>query len=398
MILAARHLLLSAAEPVLEDAAVRVLRGQVVEVLASGGARAAREGGGLDLGDGLLAPGFVNAHAHLELGGLVGRMPSDRGFHGWIGALLGARSELGQDDFRRAVRRGAPRLLATGTTAVGDIDSTGATEAVAAELGLRVVVQREVLDAWDPTRTPAALARVSRALPGSVRVREGLSPHAPYTVSSRLLAGAARRVERRGLPLAVHWAETEAEGQWLEEGAGPLAAILPASPRRSGLDLLAEHGLLGPRTALVHGNHPAAGEPERLARHGVSLVHCPGTHRFFSRAPFPLEAYRRAGVSLALGTDSLASNEDLDLRREMALARETLGLAPRDALELGLRGGARALGWDGLGALGEGSPADLVLHRLEASDAEERLDELTAGGGKVERVWVHGREVELAAG
>ena len=74
---------------------------------------------------------------------------------------------------------------------------------------------------------------------------------------------------------------------------------------------------VGPRTTLVHGNHPARGEPARIAASGAVLVHCPGTHAYFDREPFPWSRYRRAGVSLALGTDSLASNDELDMFREM---------------------------------------------------------------------------------
>jgi len=128
-------------------------------------------------------------------------------------------------------------------------------------------------------------------------------------------------VRRRRLAVAIHWSETAAERAWLEEGQGPLAAVLGTSPRTSGLDLLEAAGLLASSTALVHGNHPRRDEAARLAAHGVSLVHCPGTHAFFGREPFDFERALRAGVRIALGTDSLASNEELDLRREARLLR-----------------------------------------------------------------------------
>lgn len=346
----------------------------------------------VDLGDAVLAPGLVNAHAHLDLSGLAGRVSARRGFAEWILALVRERSRLGPADLEAAVRAGARRLLETGTTAVGDIDATGASARIAAELGLRVVVYREIADVWDPERRPATLARVRAALPRRALLCEGLSPHAPYTTSDELLRRARSLAARRGLPVSVHWSETREEVQWLASGKGPFARLLPASPRKSGLDLLEEAGLLSRRTTLVHGNHPGRGEPERLARSGVVLVHCPGSHAFFARDPFPYRRYRRAGVELALGTDSLASNERLDLRAEMALARRTLALTPAGALRLATAGGARALGLGvHIGELRAGAAADFVAHEIAARTGAEALDELTCGAGKVSGVWVAGR-------
>jgi cytosine/adenosine deaminase-related metal-dependent hydrolase len=165
------------------------------------------------------------------------------------------------------------------------------------------------------------------------------------------------------------------------------------SPRRAGLELLEAAGLLTRRTALVHGNCPRAGEPGLLARRSVTLVHCPGTHAFFRRPPFPLERYRAARVSLALGTDSLASNEALDLRREMALARASFrGLDPAEIFAMATEGGARALAQPCLGHLRPGAAADLAAWRLEGVTLAAALDELTTARPPVARVFVAGRE------
>ena len=106
---------------------------------------------------------------------------------------------------------------------------------------------------------------------------------------------------------------------------------LIANVFEDGLDRIEAAGLLGRRTSLVHGNYPSSGELPRIARSGATVVHCPGSHAFFRREPFPLARYRRAGVPIALGTDSAASNGSLDMRREMALLRRAhAGLAPAE--------------------------------------------------------------------
>ncbi|MDF1797548.1 MAG: amidohydrolase family protein [Planctomycetota bacterium] len=367
-----------------EGAGLLVEGGRVAE-LAAGAAgiarlRRRRDPVVRDLGDVILVPGLVNAHAHLELGPMAGLLPADAGFPAWVGALLRTRMGLAHSDYLNGAREGLARALLTGTTTLGDIDSTGAAPELlaAGRTGPRVRVYREVLDAWDEGRTAAALERLSKALPESSRLLEGYSPHAPFTVSEALLAGIADRRRRRVRPVAMHWSETEEELEWMERGTGGFAPVLGPSPRRRGLDLLEQAGLLGPGTSLIHGNLPRPGEPERIAAAGASVVHCPGTHRFFDRAPCPLDQYRRAGVNLALGTDSLASNEDLDLLREGRLLLESgAPLRPAEVLAMATSGGAQALGLGGeVGCLEPGYRADAVA--IHAGRARQ-VDELAEG-------------------
>ena len=400
LLLRVRRLLL-AADAWIEDGGLLVERGRIARVLRHPSAvRRASAARTVELGEGLATPGLVNAHAHLELSGLAGRLPRGGGFTAWVGALLAARAERGPALLARDAARGARRLLATGTTTAGDVDTTGAGLAAARDArageGPRRVLYREVLDAWDPGRTAGALAAVRRGLRETDALREGLSPHAPFTASPALLRGAADIARRRGLPVAIHWSESADEREWLERGAGPLARVLPAGPGRTGLELLRAAGLLGPRTALIHGNLPRRGEPALLARAGATLVHGPGSHAFFGREPFPLARYRRAGVRLALGTDSLASNADLDLRREMALLRASHpGLAPGFVWSMATAGGARALGLArDVGRIVPGAFADLSVFACAARTPRAAVEELTAGLPDVLAVLVGGVPVQ----
>jgi cytosine/adenosine deaminase-related metal-dependent hydrolase len=381
----------------LDGGALFVERGRIRAVLRSSAAirRARTRGAGevVDLGDGLLVPGLVDAHAHLELSDMRGALPGDRGFAAWLRSIVPARRARSRADFARSVESGTQRLLETGTTTVGDIVSTEGGLS-GRRRGLRGVLYREVLDVGDPARLAASLAFAGRRLRSAHGLREGISPHAPYTTSRELLARAAALARRRALPVAVHWEESSAEREWLEHGRGELARLLRASPRAAGLELLREAGLLGPRTALVHGNHPRPRELAAIAAAGSVIVHCPGTHRFFGREPFPWSRIRRAGIAVALGTDSLASNEDLDVYREMRLFRSsTPGARPADVWAMATTSAARALGLEAeIGALLPGRWADFVLHRFQPSSPSAALERLTCGEGAVVATYSSGRE------
>lgn len=369
------------ASTVIEGGALVVEGGRVVEVAARPSDVAALGRGGKvrDLGDVVLAPALINAHAHLELSALAGRVSADGGFGAWVGRLMAERATTPAGELASAAREAAIGLAASGHAWVGDVDSLGLVVAPSCLGGveLGVVHLREVLDAQDPTRTAQALGAVAEPLVLEPHRLEGLSPHAPFTVSPVLMAALGRIAAERALPVAIHWSETEAELDWMLTGEGPLAALLGPSPCRSGLDVIDEAGLLGPRTLLIHGNHPARGEPARLAAAGATLVHCPGTQRFFGRGPAPLAAYLAAGVALALGTDSAASNSCLDLRQEMSwLRQDHPELSPDVVLRMATEGGARALGV-GAGRLRPGERADWVAFLAAARRAEDVLDELT---------------------
>lgn len=346
----------------------------------------------IDLGEGVITPGLVNAHAHLELSALEGLLPGDRGLVPWIGALLRERERLGPLELEAGLLEGAGRLRATGTTAVGDIDSTGAACANRERLPLRTRIYRELLDAGDPVRGAAALEAIAERLPSTPRVLEGIAPHATHTASAFLLEGCARHARRHHLPVTIHWAESPEEVSWLRDGSGPFAGLLGSSPECRGLERLETAGFEGTCLSLVHANHADRHDLETVARWGATLVHCPGTHQFFGREPVPFASWIDRGIDIALGTDSLASNGDLDLRREMALLRAAHPeLSPGRVFDWATRGGAGALGLSGqIGALRVGAWADLAVFLLRGRGREAILDEITQGLPPVESTWVAG--------
>ena len=378
----------------IDDAYLEVCDGRFVDVCRWTDSAAAT-GDVIDLGDVLVAPGTVNAHAHLELSGLAGASPPGTDFPEWIGHLMGARAAASTELLRRERDRAAHAALLSGTTLLGDIDSLGLGSTPAS--GPRRVVLRELLDARDPARTAQCLESIGRAPSLGPLERAGWSPHAPFSVSDELVAGVAREVGVHPRPIAMHWAETPDEVAWLGGEDAWFDRFFPRRDGMHGVDLLERHGLLGPQTMLVHGNHPRAGEPERIAASGACVVHCPGSHHWFGREPFDFERYRRAGVRLAIGTDSLVSNDALDLGRELALwSRSEPGVDPELLWASATLGGARALGCEGLaGSLAPDAWADWVAYRGAPSARRPALEWLVSGISTIDAVWIGGRRVDL---
>lgn len=368
-------------------------------------------------------PGFINAHTHLDLGSLRGGVPPGESFLDWVGRVVAARAAMGEASLLQGVRDSADALLRSGTTAALDIDGQGQVLSCLGSHLLRVVALREVLDGSPSVpsgRTESALAalkeletearRVGSELPAATGSPgrsgpsrwSGLSPHATHTVSDALMRAGGDLLRRTPMPHAVHFAETPEESDWLLRGQGPFSAWLEESPGVSGSQRLQRAALLR-GALLIHGNVPEPDEPARIAQAGAAVVHCPGSHLFFGRPRFPIEAYREAGVEVLLGTDSWASNEALDMRREMRIARESLGLSAREAWRMATEGPARWIPSSTItGRLQPGDAADIVIFRAPwggrvapdagtLAGAERVLEALTLEQPEIDRVLVAGQ-------
>lgn len=352
----------------------------------------------------VLAPGFVNAHAHLDLGGLaaLGKDPGQgQGFVGWIGRVMAARAAWGDEGRRQGLAASVERALRAGTTAVIDVDSTGWATSDLPAATPRIVRCRELLDASPASpdeRTEAALRDLAALVaPGPsprALVVDGISPHGTHTVGDELFRAVGERMgpaREGGLLSTVHWAETLEEVRWLTRGEGPFASWLGASPLCSGVERMARAGALS-GAILAHGNHPVDGELELLREHDAAVVHCPGSHLYFGREPFPIDRYRSAGVPVLLGTDSLGSNEALDMGREARLAMGSLGLSADEAWRAITEEPASRLPWPEVtGRIEVGAAADLVRHRFAGAGPRGSIAALLGGGTNVIEVFVAGR-------
>ena len=335
----------------------------------------------------LLTPGLLNAHTHLDYAYMKGMLPRGEGFVPWLRGMIAERRAFA--DPPRAIeacRRAVADCVAGGVTELWDISSFGWALPALARSSLAGLCFQEWI-AMEPARWqdpwaawPADFARrCAEAGLSAERWGWGLSPHTVYTVCPPALAAAARWAREEGLPCAIHLAESSEERDLLVEGRGALfdlfSAMMPLDPHAAlgvGLSSIARvraAGALGPRTLAIHCNLPEPGEARALAESGAVVVFCPRSHAYFGYPPYPLEAYRQAGVRLALGTDSLASNDSLSIRAEMRRLGE---LAPMwSPLELLACASGAALGqaapFGGRGLLQPGRPARWALWTLAQS-------------------------------
>ncbi len=279
---------------------------------------------------------FLNAHCHLELGHLRGAITPGLDFVSWLERLVQFKKESSLAASTEGAREGISLLRATGTDAICDVVSMYTSVEPLREAsreGMKTLAFREILT---PHPLLADEAVETAILQETAGVPWGLSPHAPHTTSAPLLRRAAREAREAGRWLCIHAAETGEEVEVMMAGTGPLrefgAEFYPADwspPGMRPIEYLHECGCLGPRTLLAHVNHAADHEVELIRRTGTSVVVCPGAHCWFGRGEFPLRRLLDAGVRVYLGTDSLASNWDLDMRKEVRLAAElTPGVDP----------------------------------------------------------------------
>src|SRR2546422_9550927 len=319
--------------------------------------------------DASLVPGLVNTHTHLELTHLADKN-AERAFARWIRSLRTLKDATTPDEFARAAERGVRDAWVAGVTCLADTGSTGAPLEALARLGARGIYYQEVFGP-DPAQCAASVAELTAAIERlrplvSRRVRLGVSPHAPYTVSEPLYRAVAEFARGAGLPLAVHLAESREETQLVADGAGPFAEALRArgirvaARGRSPVEHLVRLGVLQPGKAClcIHCVQVDQRDVELLRDAGGAIAHCPRSNRAHGHGPAPLGAFRRAGVKVGFGTDSVVSTGDVDLWSEATAA----GLGGEEALRMLTLEGARALGHDAeIGSLEVGKQADLAV-------------------------------------
>ena len=359
---------------------------------------------------GLLAPGLVNAHCHLQYTAYADMCRPGVDFLDWISVFARRNRTMTDEDWRVSTAAGVAELLRTGTTAVADIAARAVPVAGAADLAGISYLEAVGADraSW-PGLRPTFLDLLATATGRTV----GVSPHTLYTLGSEVVRDCVALARERGLRLHPHLAESPYEVEFVATGTGPFAAAnlswglamelqAAGGSARTPAAELAELGALGPDAHVAHGVHCDAADRALLRAHRTAVALCPRSNRTLGVGEAPVAAYRAEGSPVAVGTDSRASVPSLDLLADLAELRETAlrqgspaeGL-DRWLVEAATLGGARAMGVDA-GTIRPGDRADLAVFDVDAEG--DPYAALVGAAGRCVGTVLAGRPVHEATG
>lgn len=381
-------------QPPIRDAVIEVQDGIIQSVTPGSSAMAPaalrRDRPVRHLGNVVVLPGLINAHTHLELSWLRGRVPPANSFTDWVKGLFAIRRSPDSPmtaDMTALVGDAIRELRASGTVAVGDVtNSLGAVESMK-DAGLQGVVFHELLGFRERDGALIDATRARRESASRHGIRISLAPHAPYSTSIELFKAIRAAVSSSACPvMSVHLGESPEEVELLEKGSGAWRGMLEAIgawrddweiPACGPVEFLERHGVIDARTLVVHGVQLDDPSLRRLAALGATVVTCPRSNRWVGVGYPPVERFYHSGVAVAVGTDSLASVEDLNLFSELKTLRWLAPSVPAARLlESATLVGARALGMGPeLGSITPGKRAELVAVTLPeaVTDVEEYL-------------------------
>ncbi|MBI1876163.1 MAG: amidohydrolase family protein [Acidobacteria bacterium] len=355
----------------------------------------------LDLGHAALLPGLVNAHTHLELSWLRGRVAPRARFIDWVRDLVRLRRDEAPSAVREAMSGALAEVRSSGTALVGDISNTLASVKPLLDSRIGGVVFREVIG-FQRSRADEVFRQAVADLDAAAwttSLRGGLAAHAPYSVSAPLFQSIVRSFVKDHVGItSVHLAESAEEVEFVRTGDGPWKVLLEElnvwdpsweTPRCGPVEYVDRLGYLRPGTLAVHGVQTTHDDLATLKRREVTLVTCPRSNLWTGAGTPPLHSFFEAGVRVAIGTDSLASAPDLNLFSELAEARRLApGVTARDLLRAATLNGAQALGFGTEhGSIEPGKRAALIA--VDGPPAGEDVEEYLVSGVTSSQVrWV----------
>lgn len=372
-VIVADHVLPGDRAPIARGAVVAADDGTILDVGTADTIVPAHAGAEVIHVKGVVFPGLVNAHTHVELSALHRRVTGGRGFLAWVDTLIALRHEIAPEEDAEAIDAAAEELVRTGTVAVGDItNSLGAVQALARR-GIGGAVFHEILGQDRDVvlrRVEGLRQEVEERVPSwpTSDLAYAPAPHTLFTLHPDAVRAVLAVARRHGKRTSLHLAEHPAERRAIEGGDGPLPEWYatrtnqhPEWPRKPLFDVAEDLGALSPDVLLVHLAVARPDELARVAKAGAPTVLCPRSNMHIEGAVPPLLAILEAGIAPALGTDSLASCASLDVLCEAKDLADRFPTVPRHELvTMATWNGARALGRPDLGRIAKGARPGLV--------------------------------------
>jgi len=358
----------------------------------------------IDASGGIVMPGLVNTHTHLPMS-LFRGLADDLPLMDWLNDHIfpSEACYIEPETVRWGTLLSCAEMLLSGTTCCcGGYFHEDAVARAVAETGLRAVLGQGVIDfpapgVPDPSQNIAHARDYAQHWTGRNRlITPSIFCHAPYTCSDGTLKAAKAAADDLGLIFQVHVAETrfERDQSIAEKGLSPVAH----------LDRL---GILDRSTLMAHCVWVDDADIAIINRRGCAVCHCPESNMKLASGIAPVTGMRSAGITVSLGTDGCASNNNLDLFGEMGTAAKlhkvTTGdptaLNASSVIKMATINGARAIGLaDRIGSLETGKQADIIIldtrvpHLTPMYHPESHIV-YAAGGGDVRHMLVAGRQV-----
>ena len=361
----------------------------------------------VDLGEQALLPGLINAHCHLDYTCLRGQIPPQKSFADWIRAINTEKANLSPKDYLASINDGFAEAKRFGTTTIANL--TAFPELIP-KIGapIRAWWFAELIDVRAPERSNETVDRAVEWL--RCAPNWGLAPHALFTASKNLYRRCEEIARRENILLTTHLAESLEEMEMFHDASGPLYEFLKSIGRpmndcgnRTPLELFltirdSSASLRSARNdnnwLLAHLNELTESDFELLKNleRKSHIVHSPRSHDYFKHSRFPFEKLRALGFNICLGTDSLASNENLSLFGEMrAFQKEFPGVPPEEVLQMVTVNPARALRQENdLGRIRRGCRADLIS--IPCSGTDDVFAEIIAFEEAVDWILLNGKE------
>ena len=358
----------------------------------------------VDLGEQALLPGLINAHCHLDYTCLRGKIPPPKSFTEWIRAINGEKANLSPENYIGSINDGFAEATRFGTTTIANL--TAFPELVSRiQAPIRAWWFAELIDVRDPSRANEIVDAAVETLKSAEHW--GLAPHAPFTASANLYRRCEEVARLENALLTTHLAESREEMSMFRDASGPLYDFLKEigrnmadCGRKTPLSQLTEilRDVSTPLDMteswmLVHLNELAKNDFDLFARsrNQFSIAHCPRSHAYFGHSPFEFETLRELGFNVCLGTDSLASNDDLSLFAEMrAFQKEFPKIPPDEIFRMVTSNPALALGKPHvLGRIGKNCWADLIAVPITGSTSA--FEEIVAFDRVVSWLMINGQ-------
>ncbi|MCP4267972.1 MAG: amidohydrolase family protein [Candidatus Brocadiaceae bacterium] len=340
----------------------------------------------VDLGNAVIAPGFVNTHTHLELTHLHNCINYNGTFTDWIRQLVNIKQNWSEEDYRSSVADGIMKSIESGTTMVVDITRNCLALDELIKNKIRKTLFFEIID-FNPDNASNTIDNFKNQVDDILHndlLTIGIFPHAPYTVSEELYKKCKNISNELEINIATHISETEDEVEFLNKGTGSFVSLLNdfdmlnnwKPPGQRPIYYLKNIGILEKGCILIHCNFLTDNEIDIIEKSESSVVFCPRSHRYFQHGNHPFLKLREHKLNIALGTDSLASNDSLSILDEMKFISEHYNdVRPQEIFYMGTIAGAKALGMDDkIGRLEPGYYADIAVVEFDENFKDNIYD------------------------